>query len=164
MKSRHLTGKAILALDLGGRTGYACDWGSGTQDMRPGPRESRGMMFVRFGGWLREIITKVQPDVVVYEQPHLRGGAATEVLAGMAGIVQQACAEAGIEYTAVHSATIKRHATGKGNASKAMVLDAAQKEFRKMLIDSNEADALWLYDYAHEKFGKQIKTKGDKKK
>jgi len=61
--------------------------------------------------------------------------------------VQAWCAEHGIEHAAVHSATIKKHATGKGNAGKQEMVAAMQAlGFRPE--DDNEADALALLDWA----------------
>ena len=89
------------------------------------------------------------PDLaaVFYEQAHHRGGAATEYAVGCVATVQAWCAEHGIEHAAVHSATIKKHATGKGNAGKQEMVAAMQAlGFRPE--DDNEADALALLDWA----------------
>ena len=42
--------------------------------------------------------------------------------------------------------TIKKHATGKGNASKEMMIEAARKKLGYKDDDDNEADALWILD------------------
>ena len=53
----------------------------------------------------------------------------------------------GIAYEGVPVGTIKRHATGKGNADKASVIAAVQAlGFNP--VDDNEADALALLDWA----------------
>lgn len=48
--------------------------------------------------------------------------------------------------TLVNAATLKTYATGKGNASKALVLVEAVKRLGYDGYDDNEADALWLAD------------------
>lgn len=85
------------------------------------------------------------PDVgaVYYEQAHHRGGAATEYAVGCVTHVQAWCAEHGIEHGARHTAEIKRHATGKGNADKEAVM-AAMRAAGYAPADDNEADALAL--------------------
>ena len=48
--------------------------------------------------------------------------------------------------TMVNATTLKTYATGKGNASKALVLVEAVKRLGYDGYDDNEADALWLAD------------------
>jgi Holliday junction resolvasome RuvABC endonuclease subunit len=136
----------ILALDLATRTGWAhSDGPSGVQDFSLDRGESAGMRLLKFRGWLGRIFEEVDFDVVAYEQPHYRGGHATEVLAGMVGILQEWAAENWVETAMRHSREIKRHATGSGNASKDdMVNKAVEQGWNPQ--DDNEADALWLLD------------------
>ena len=57
------------------------------------------------------------------------------------------CERTSTPYLGVPVATIKRHATGKGNAGKADVIKAVRaRGFAPK--DDNEADALALLDYA----------------
>lgn len=138
----------VLALDLGTRCGWA-QWEasrleSGVQvfDVKRG--ESPGMRYRRFNVWLTEMIMRM--DLVSYEQTHHRGGAATEVAAGFATRVQELCAGYGIDHMAIHSATLKKFCTGKGNADKAAMLDAVGRRW-KVVTDDNEADAIALCYY-----------------
>lgn len=48
--------------------------------------------------------------------------------------------------TMVNASTLKTYATGKGNASKALVLVEAVKRLGYEGYDDNEADALWIAD------------------
>jgi len=145
----------VLALDLGTRTGWALvDKGvteSGVQvfDVKRG--ESPGMRYLRFNRWLDEIAGDGhRPEVIVYEQAHHRGGAATEIAAGFATRVQEFCARHGIEHASVHSATLKKFATGSGRASKEDMLERAQQKFKPDIIHDDEADALWILEYARQ--------------
>jgi len=77
----------ILALDLGTKTGWALAENDRTEsgvqvfDVRRG--ESPGMRYLRFNRWLEELTGATpKPDLIAYEQPHHRGGAATEIAAG----------------------------------------------------------------------------------
>lgn len=48
--------------------------------------------------------------------------------------------------TMVNASTLKKYATGKGNASKPLVLTEAVRRLDYPGSDNNEADALWLAD------------------
>jgi Holliday junction resolvasome RuvABC endonuclease subunit len=142
----------ILALDLGTTMGWATDihgsfdTGVNVFDVKRG--ESPGMRYLRFNGWLAQFAPDGwRPDLIVYEQTHNRGGAATEVAAGFATRVQEFCARQRIEHAAVHSATLKKFATGKGNADKPAMVAAVARRW-KAVIDDNEADAIALFHYA----------------
>lgn len=150
----------ILALDLGTNCGWALiehrGIESGVQvfDLKRG--ESPGMRYVRFRRWLsdaairRDGILSIYPAIIVYEQTHHRGGAATEVGAGFATRVQEFCAEHGIEHAAVHSATLKKFTTGSGRGDKTAMRDAAIGKgwVAPPVTDDNEVDALCLLHYA----------------
>lgn len=142
----------VLALDLGTHTGWALAENGGLEsgvqvfDVKRG--ESPGMRYLRFNRWLEEMAgADPKPDVVVFEQAHHRGGAATEVAAGFSTRVLEFCARHGIEHASVHTATLKKFATGKGNADKTLMVEAARK-FKLDLADDNEADALWILEWA----------------
>ena len=160
----------ILALDLGTKTGWVLDAGfieHGIQifDVKRG--ESPGFRYLRFNRWLEELVLTtilnhgkkkepvIQPrvDLVVYEQTHHRGGAATEVAAGFATRVQEFCARYKIEHAAVHSKTLKKFATGKGNADKSAMIEAARQKLGYQGNSDDEADALWLWQFAKREMG-----------
>jgi Holliday junction resolvasome RuvABC endonuclease subunit len=150
----------ILALDLGTRTGWALSENgrieSGVQvcDVKRG--ESPGMRYVRFNRWLDEITwdrtrshDQRRVGLVVYEAAHHRGGAATEILSGMATRVLEMCARYPMEHASVHSATLKKFVTGRGNADKTQVARyAVLKQWATDGMDDNEVDALCLLRYA----------------
>jgi len=147
----------ILALDLGTKTGWAGSVDkrveSGVQDFSLKRGESPGMRFVRFNSWLVEMIEVIEPDIVIYEQPHNRGGAATMVLNGMLAYVLEKCAKYEVEHEPVHSSTLKKFATGSGRAGKEDMIKVAQARFpEKKIIDDNEADALCIWLWGQEEF------------
>jgi len=160
-----------IAIDQATKTGWA-SWdgthtASGVQDFKLKRGESPGMRYIRFEAWLREICDLVRPGLLVYEEPHHRGGAATEVAYGLVGIIKKEAATRKIEHTSVHTATLKKWATGKGNASKEEMVAAANDwPAREGLIyegteklyhveDDNEADASLMLAYAREQFEKE---------
>jgi hypothetical protein len=144
--------KTILALDMATKTGWSTAVASGVENFKKRAGESRGMLFIRFEAWLTEIVSITQPDLVVYERPHTRGRAANEVLNGLLAFVVKICEEHGINYTDCPSTTLKKHATGRGNASKSDMMDAYEAKWRRPPIDDNESDARWLHDWATNQY------------
>ncbi len=143
-------GQTILALDLATRTGWAHSLGaSGVQDFAPRRGDSPGMRWIAFRAWLNRLLDDAPTNVIVYEQAHHRGGAPTHVAHSLIALTETLAAERGIEVTNRHTATIKKHATGKGNAGKDLMLAVARAKWGDdAIIDDNQADALWLLDLA----------------
>lgn len=66
-------------------------------------------------------------------------------LTGMAqGVVRLACLTTGTPYLTVPPATLKKYATGKGNATKADMRMAWFQRAGDDVRDDNQVDALWL--------------------
>jgi len=143
----------ILALDLATATGWACSNGdSGVQRFQLKRGDSPGMRFLRFSSWLHEILDLTSPALVVVEQAHHRGGHATELAVGFSTRVQEQAARRGINFTSVHSATLKKHATGSGRANKQDMIDAARVILEREPLDDNEADAVLILQWAKEQY------------
>jgi len=152
----------ILAIDPGSLCGFASSLKhgingiieSGVIDFSLKRGESRGMRYVRFRAWLKEIIDLTKPDLIIYEMAHHRGGFATEVMIGMTTRIMETCEEMGVEYTSIHSATLKKFAIGKGKALKEQMLLLARKKWGDLIEDDNEADARWMLEWACKEYGK----------
>ena len=150
----------ILSFDFGCKTGWASFDGnrieSGVQEFVLGRGESPGMRFLRFGVWIESMINLIKPEVCVYEMAHHRGGYATELLIGFVTRVQEKCAVYGVEYMPVHSATLKKVATGSGRAGKEAMIKAANKFLSfwggVVVTSDDEADAICLLEYAKREF------------
>lgn len=144
----------ILAIDpathcgfaIGGRSGVEA---SGTWDLSPKRDESKGMRLVRFRSKLDAAVGNTAPAIVVFEAARAAGGhaGALVVQSEIQGVLKLYLEEAGIEYRGYSSTEIKKHATGKGNAKKDAMVEAARKRWPNC-EDDNEADALWLLDLA----------------
>ena len=145
-----------LALDLGTRMGWAASSDdrtitSGTVECRNNRWEGGGMRFLRFKQWLGEIDALVGGlDLVVVEEVRRHCGVdAAHCYGGFLAIVTSWCEHHQIPYQGVPVGTIKRNATGKGNASKAEVIEAMRQKGHHP-ADDNEADALailhWILD------------------
>jgi Holliday junction resolvasome RuvABC endonuclease subunit len=148
-------GMRILAIDPGSKTGFASNcFGfleSGVVEFAIKRGESQGMRFIRFNAWLVEMLTVLKPRLVVYEMAHLRGGAPTNLLVGMTTRIEEQCAQKEIQYTSVHSGTLKKWATGKGNCGKKEMIEAAKK-WKEDITSDDEADALILLKWAESEF------------
>ncbi len=152
---------AILALDLGTHTGWALRGRdgaitSGTITFRPGRFEGAGMTFLRFRGWLEEIADLAHGlDSVVFEEVRAHAGTtASHIYGGFLAILSSWCEHERVPYRGVPVGTIKRHATGKGNAGKDAVI-AAMKAKGHTPIDDNEADALAILYWALAEGGRR---------
>lgn len=143
----------ILALDLGTKCGWACSNGeSGVWNLKPKSTESIGQRYVKFEQHLSiyGALYDCGADLIVYEEVHAHSAVdAAHVYGALQGILQLFCINNGIEYRGVGVGSIKKHATGKGNADKEAMVKAAVTKFKSVnILDSNHADALWLLDYA----------------
>lgn len=135
-------------------------WFAGELDLRSKRHEGGGMRFLRFRQHLREQFAQPSmivdgPDLVVYEEVarHL-GTAAAHIYGGLLAVLQAELESRRIPYEGIPVGTIKKHATGKGNAGKQAMVAAAISQWPAgsgHTIDDmghNVADALWLTDYA----------------
>lgn len=150
----------ILALDLGTTTGWAlwkdAQLSSGSQPFKPQRFEGGGMRFLRFKRWLTEI-KQCSTDIslVVFEEVRRHAGVdAAHAYGGFMGQLTAWCEHHQIPYEGVPVGTIKKHATGKGNASKEQMIQAMQAR-NHSVVDDNEADALALLYWAIEMRGEQ---------
>lgn len=144
----------LLALDLGTQTGWALanrdgHITSGSQSFKPQRFEGGGMRFLRFKRWLTELKQCADGiDQVVFEEVRRHAGVdAAHAYGGFMGQLTAWCEHHQIPYQGVPVGTIKKHATGKGNASKDEVI-AAVRARGHTPSDDNEADALALLHWA----------------
>lgn len=153
MKSLNST---ILALDLGTKTGWAIHGldgtiTSGTEQFKPQRFEGGGMRFLRFKRWLNELLSASDHiNAVFFEEVRRHAGVdAAHAYGGFMGHLTAWCELHNIPYQGVPVGTIKKHATGKGNAGKDEMIEAAVKRGFTP-ADDNEADALALLCWAVE--------------
>jgi len=158
----------VLGLDLGTCTGYAYadvarDAAGKVRPEKANPLHSglwdfskttkgysRDMRFIHF---LDALLT-IKPDYVVYEWVARHSGTApAHVYGGFMAHLQSYCIRNGVEYKGIDVSTIKKRATGKGNANKVLMIEAANDFFEidpeldvdyKRSKHDNQADALWL--------------------
>lgn len=145
----------VLALDLGAKCGwcFAEDGkilASGTQEFKMDRYSGGGIRFLKFRKWLDRMLER-DINLIVYEEVRNHTGASdAHAYGGYMGNLTSWCEKHEIPYDAVPVGTIKKHVTGKGNASKQMVIDAVKTRGHNP-VDDNEADAIaLLYTYLEE--------------
>ncbi|CAA7618950.1 conserved hypothetical protein [Candidatus Terasakiella magnetica] len=150
---------AVLALDLGTTTGWAMRLAdetivSGTMEFRPSRFEGGGMRYLRFRSWLDHLLGGAKSISAVYFEEVRRhaGTDAAHIFGGFLAHLTAWCELKHIPYQGVPVGTIKRHATGKGNASKEAVI-AAMRARGFTPEDDNEADALAILSWAIDTVG-----------
>lgn len=139
----------LLALDIANVTGFCTATASGIWKLTPRRDESKGMVLIRLRAKLDEVVKLEGINVVVFERP--AGMYASSIISQSEkhGVVKLYCEENGIQYRAYSATEIKKHATGKGNAKKQLMIETAQEKWADLeIIDDNHADALWLFDIA----------------
>ena len=155
----------ITALDLSlSSTGWArtpvAPQGSPAPSPRPrcgvvSPPSSVGKGVVRLA-WLRDaVLDRVDgTDLVVIEgySFHSRGRG-TIARAELGGVFRLALHDRGIPWVEVSPSSLKRYATGKGNAPKEAVLASAIRRLGYPGHLDDEADALWLLAMAQDHYG-----------
>lgn len=151
--------RCILALDLGTSTGWALRSAeglitSGTASFRPGRYDGGGMRYLRFTNWLTEIDRLSGPIAAIWFEEVRRhaGTDAAHVYGGLMATLTAWAELRGVPYAGVPVGTIKRHATGKGNAPKEAMIDAVRARGFSP-ADDNEADAIALLLWAIETNG-----------
>lgn len=153
--ARNLPPRGLLALDLGTSCGYAVGVGAepttaGTWHLGARPGDSYGVRYLLLRARLAEVRAAYPGlGLVVTETAHHRGGAATRVALGYQATVETWCVEHAVEHAGVAASTLKRHATGKGNAKKDAMLAAGRARWElDPAATDDEIDARWIYDYA----------------
>ena len=105
------------------------------------------MRFLRFRNWLDDLNTGDAITSVYFEEVRRHLGVdAAHVYGGFLATLTSWCEDHQLPYQGVPVSHIKRHITGKGNASKQEVIKAITSlgYFPK---DDNEADALALLEF-----------------
>jgi Holliday junction resolvasome RuvABC endonuclease subunit len=152
-----MTRLTIIALDLGTTTGWAIRTHDGvitcgTQSFKSNRFEGGGMRYLRFRRWLNELKATLAapngPGAVYFEEVRRHLGVdAAHAYGGFLATLSTWCEHHNIPYQGVPVGTIKKHATGKGNASK-VDMTTAMVKLGFAPTDDNEADALALLQWA----------------
>jgi crossover junction endodeoxyribonuclease RuvC len=150
---KHLFSKPIfLSLDLGTTFGYAVF--SPTDLICHGFEKltSKPGRYNRFESFICNLINKHAISEIYYEKVRNHIGVdAAHVYGGFEAVLQKICFSYNLECVGINVKSIKKVATGNGNASKQQVIDAINTTFNLNVTDNNEADALSIVIYVNSK-------------
>lgn len=135
----------VLALDIASTTGWCLEPHIyGTWDFKTKKDESMGMKLIRFRSKLNEIHDLEKLDLVVYERPAGRHTNSIIHQSKLIAVLEEFCEQNNIDYRSYSATEIKKFATGKGNAGKPLMIQAAKDKYNYLGNDDNEADAIHM--------------------
>lgn len=135
----------ILALDVATKTGFCTETAHGNWDFSLKRDESSGMRLIRFKAKLRELVSLEGINLIAFERSQGFHQNAVIVQSELHGVLKLFCEENKIDYRAYSPSEIKKFATGKGNANKQAMVEAAKSKYNYSGSDDNEADAIHIY-------------------
>lgn len=107
-----------------------------------------GQSYLDFEKWLHNFLNRHQPDVIFYEEAIVNKPNAARILYGYRALLMSRAAHFNMEVIGCHIGTIKKFATGRGNAQKDEMLHEAKVRHPNLEIsDDNVADALHILGY-----------------
>lgn len=150
--SNKLTREQVLSIDIATHSGFHSVHSSGTMDFTESMRRNNNKQHKAFRDWLIEYITKYGIKQIVAEDVSAgssKGGFKSSVkLAEFRGILFEVCDELDLpEPVLINPKTVKKWATGNGNADKKMMIDFCIKRWGIQPCDDNEADATHIFMY-----------------
>jgi hypothetical protein len=187
-----VTGMAtVLGLDLGTNCGYSYCFVddrinksriyAGQLDLSAGPYDSGAIRFIR----LRHFLSAIKPDLIAYEDVRYtppsgtgfmsagallaRAAPACEWFGALKATVSTWAEENSVPCTGMPIGTIKKRATGKGNANKVDIIKACNNEFgfdfdpegyESSGVD-NIADSVYVCALAVEQYGMGFNKRKD---
>jgi Holliday junction resolvasome RuvABC endonuclease subunit len=142
-----------LALNTGFCVGQSFDANnpkkllSGSHNFQKGSNRHKGDRFLRALLWFENFLEDHEPDVVYYEEVTFSHHKGSTVYGGLFSILAALCRAHNVHMIGVNVKVLKKHATGNGNATKAMMIDSC-RSYGIDPVDDDEADAVCLYQYA----------------
>lgn len=147
-------GPVILALDLATNLG----WCVGAVDRKPdfgthklpSTGEDIGRFALAYDHWLRTVLVKHQPALVIFESPILPR--VTQLmtmrkLTGLAYHTEMVCSHQKVRCEEAMQQSVRKFFTGRGNAKKADTIACAQR-YGFDVQDDNAADAIAVFAWA----------------
>lgn len=145
----------VLGIDPGTHCGW-CVMGegkvySGTWELKGSRYEGGGMRFLRLGQQLSQLLDSEQIGMVAFEEVRGHKGVdAAHIYGGIVATLTMECERRKLPYVGIPVGTVKKRATGKGNAGKPAMMEAARQMWPGWSGDDNEADARWIAVCASE--------------
>jgi Holliday junction resolvasome RuvABC endonuclease subunit len=152
-----LTRNHILALDIATSTGYYSTHERGTWNFSESMRRNNNKQHKAFRDTLREFIVKYGIRLIVAEDVScgrsMKEFISSRKLSEFRGILMELCDSLDLpEPSFINLRTVKKWATGNGNADKKMMTDFCKKRWKTDPADDNEADATHIFMYYIRKF------------
>ncbi len=132
-----------------------------TKPARPTPRTIAAMIqrkaalmrLLRFRDWLDEMVKEATPDAIYFEEiigfPRKNMGRDAAIYHGFSSHMAAYCETVNLPYQGAPVVKIKKHITGKGNASKQDVI-LEVKRLGYSVTDDNQADAIALLQFVEQ--------------
>lgn len=143
----------LLAIDPGLHTGLCCTIGEGlchgvaNLGGSDTPQQTRDL---RLADYVEEWITLSSASTVAYEGAAFsKNTFASRQLAGYRGIIRMTAAKHGCQVVEVNPSTLKKWATNNGNAKKPQMVRALKTMYGIKVLDDNEADAIWIWQFVN---------------
>jgi Holliday junction resolvasome RuvABC endonuclease subunit len=123
---------------------------SGCWNLKGNRFEGAGMRIVRLHGYLDKLATNLPIDAVYFEEVRRHLGVdAAHLYGAITHKIMEWCELRRIPYQGVPVGTVKKYATGRGNADKAAMVAAARAKWPNAdIANDNEADARWIAECA----------------
>lgn len=150
-----MTFHPILALDPATHCGWAMSsLHSGVWDLSVKRDMSVGMKLLMLENYLEDAHSIGGFKMIAFEAARNTSiGGAVVSQAELQGLIKSWCLKKGVEYIGYSPSEIKKHATGKGNANKGAMVNAAKEKYPNIkIMDDNHADALHILSYAMSNF------------
>jgi crossover junction endodeoxyribonuclease RuvC len=144
----------VIGIDPGASCGWAARVdgrriASGVWDLDARRHEGGGMRYLRARTYFRELVKRMRDggtlDAVAYEEVRRhRGTDAAHVYGGIVAVIGAECEALGIPFSGVPVGTVKKLATGKGNADKDEMMAAFERDQGRKAVKHDEADAWFV--------------------
>ena len=144
----------VLALDIAEHTGVFSTYFQGTVYF-PVAESKDAKKFgsdynqhQSFGNWLKKTIIENGYKVVAAEDVNVsKNFIALRKLSELRGVLMYVCAELDIPLVFINVKSLKKWATGDGNADKRKMIEYCEKRWHYAVKDDNESDACHIYFY-----------------
>lgn len=151
-RTTQLTRDRVLGLDIATHTGFHSVHGSGTWDFTESMRRNGNKQHKAFRDTVMSFITEHGICQIVAEDvsagTSAGGFKASVKLAEFRGILFEICDTLDLpEPVFINPITVKKWATGNGNADKEMMIDYCKRRWGIDPCDDNEADATHIFMY-----------------
>jgi Holliday junction resolvasome RuvABC endonuclease subunit len=117
------------------------------------PKSLKDLRLATIKCQVRQYVTGCEFVMIEMLPPNMKGAGITGMVQG---VIRNMLMEEGIAYGDVGPASLKKYATGKGNASKTEMSLAAMKRAGVELAEDNVCDAWWLWVMANDHVGQPV--------